>query len=107
LFAQNLRIIRKNELLQPGEFRPKAVHSFIGDLRDTYYKKIGPPLAGLGDGCDEWVSPQAPPVGEELDPKTSELTESASSFYHSSTNAQLFELLENLKAELLKRSNDG
>ena len=50
---------------------------------------------------------KAPPVGEELDPKTSELTESASSFYHSSTNAQLFELLENLKAELLKRSNNG
>ena len=38
--------------------------------------KKDPPLAGLGDGCDEWDSPQAPPVG--LEPTTRRLTAACS-----------------------------
>lgn len=37
-FAQNLRVTRENELLQSGDYRSEAVHSFIGHSRDTYEK---------------------------------------------------------------------
>ena len=33
---QNLRVTRENELLQSGQYRPEAVHSFIGHSSRTY-----------------------------------------------------------------------
>ena len=50
---------------------------------------------------------QAPPVGEKRDAKTSEFQQLDGSFHHNSTTEQLFELLEQLKDELLRRANDG
>ena len=33
---QNLRVTRENELLQSGEYRPEAIHQFIGHSRKTF-----------------------------------------------------------------------
>ena len=41
--SQNLRVSRENELLQSGEYRPEAVHAFIGHSREVYlsnYKQL-------------------------------------------------------------------
>jgi len=72
----------------------------------SYDKKIDPRFAGLGGGCSEQGSPLAPPAGEERNEKVSEFEQVGASFHHNSTTEQLFELLEKLKDELLRRIND-
>ena len=52
-------------------------------------------------------NPKAPPVGDKPNTKTSEFEQVDGSFHHNSTTEQLFELLEQLKDELLRRANDG
>ena len=63
-------------LLTGGRFkRREAIPPTKGQKRSTRAdsrsrdKKKDPPLAGLGVGCDELHSPQAPPVGDERPPE--------------------------------------
>ena len=60
------------------------------------------------DQCFYGVSknPLAPPAGEQRNEKVSEFEQVGGSFHHNSTTEQLFELLEKLKDELLRRIND-
>ena len=50
---------------------------------------------------------RAPPAGEERNEKVSEFEQVGGSFHHNSTTEQLFELLEKLKDELLRRINNS
>tara|TARA_Y100000588_G_C13799448_1_gene730185 strand:+ start:182 stop:559 length:378 start_codon:yes stop_codon:yes gene_type:complete len=75
------------------------------DLKEQQKKKPG--FQAGAAVCSQPESGQAPPVGEEPKPKTSEFQPLDGSFHHNSTTEQLFELLDQLKGELLRRTNDG